>query len=257
MADFCMTRRQVLIAAGALAATGALGLAGCDGGGIEGKTLYFFSTYTGGGLGIEDGDESTFTFNEGDTWHFAGYREMSGTWVEEGEDIVLTVSGGGGTTYTLLMLDGEDGYALSGAEDLGERYYLREDDAWDWHDEFVSGMPERVAGLLESGEWSIPTAGLSSIEQPTLSFSGGEAAYTKGGYAESGRDVGPGEGTWEASDHSGAYEVEIEKLSASTNGKPTYRGVLSVGGEAVDFELALSDDSMTLTLSYNYFVSER
>ena len=102
-----ITRRDLVLGAGSLAAIGLLGLAGCEGtdpkGGtdakestdLRGKRLYFKSTYRYASNGLKDGDLCTFTFDDDDdSWHYAGPNEYGGTWTMEGENVILALATG-------------------------------------------------------------------------------------------------------------------------------------------------------------------
>lgn len=236
-----LSRRQLIAGAGSLAALGLMGLTGCGDNGVKGKTLYSVSFYEGGKLGVEQGEASTIAFDDADGWHFTGTTQMSGTWMQDGDDIVLTSSKG--STMTLVKLDEGDGYEMTGIDDLGERYYLDEQAAQSYCDERINGLPDEVRGLLEGRGWEANEYGGQTVKE-TLSFGDGEIAYTSGEYPTEGIYAGaaPDENSWEASDHSGACEVTVEDLEATTSANPSlkYSGTLTVEGQLVEYELGNS-----------------
>jgi len=257
-----ITRRDLVLGAGSLAAIGLLGLAGCEGtdpkGGtdakestdLRGKRLYFKSTYRYASNGLKDGDLCTFTFDDDDdSWHYAGPNEYGGTWTMEGENVILALATG--PAMTLERLEDGDGYSLLGYEDVGVRYYLSEDDAQAWHDEFVGEAPERVAGYLESVTWGIPLGGSTATTKPTIAFSDGSITFPKGVWVHT--YGAPSADSWTSADHSGEYAVSIDTILVPSGyadtTAPLYQGTITVSGESTDFDLWVEKDTFQLLLA--------
>lgn len=261
---FTMTRRQLVGGAAAVALLGLTGLTGCGGGGggLSGKTLYAFPTTFGEGqTGVDEGGESTITFDDGETWHYAGslwdyVDEMSGTWAEEGEDVVLTPSEAYGA-ITLRRLDGEDGYSVASKEDLGVRFYQSEDDARAYAEQSIEGAADRVREILESSEWGSGYRGITPTRAPEVEFADGGITYKRGEFPGTMVLRGPDEGDWEAGDHSGACDISVASLSDVGSGVsvPQYKGTISVGGEQVDFVLTLKDQAQLDIGQWSPFVA--
>ena len=89
-----LSRRQLIVSTGSLAALGLMGLTGCGDNGVQGKTLYSVSFYEGGYLGVEQAEAYTIAIHDADGWHITGTTQMSGTWMQDGDYIVLTSSKG-------------------------------------------------------------------------------------------------------------------------------------------------------------------
>lgn len=226
-------------------------LAGCQSQsqGIEGRTLYSVATW-GNRNGIEAGDVFTISFgSDGNSWHSVNPKyEDSGTWKTDGGSIVLTPSEGSAKT---LVPEGDGGaYSLQGEEAFGTAYFPSEEEARSHAEEFASAMPDAVAGILESTEWDA-LSDIGRTAKEAVSFGDGEASFAKASFDPAATMVErPEEGDWAASDHSGAYSVEVESLER--NGfdadTATYSGALSIGGAATAFELRLSGGSARLTV---------
>lgn len=243
-----MTRRMVTAA---LCCLMAAGLAGCGANSVAGKTLYSVSAWSG--AREAPGDVVRIVFDEGDGYHYTdASREDTGTWKDEDGDIVLTSSALGGVTTLDRRDDGS--YGVAGEDDaFGTRYFLSEDDAQAYTDEFVSGAPGRVAKLLESAAFSGGDGGWKSQTRPEeIRFSDGEVTYTKGEYTQDGYffHQGPDDGDWLASDHSGRYEVTVDKMMRDgiSGDVPMYWGTLTVGGETTDYKLTMDDSGVQLVI---------
>lgn len=147
-----VSRRGFLGAVGLMSIAGLSGLSGCGPTGVKGKTLYYISVCDNVALGKMTnnklGSETTITFDDGDGWHYAGSFESSGTWRQEDENIVLSSSELG--TLTLKKADDADAYIPSGDEEYGERYFLSEDDAKKYYEDYTGKAVARVKELLES-----------------------------------------------------------------------------------------------------------
>ena len=173
------------------------------------------------------------TFTDGETCNYVGDQELSGTWSQDDDAVVIALPGY--ESMTLKRVEGEDAYVQSGWEDLGERYYPTEEEAVEYRDEFLSGSGERVGKLLESTEWRLEADGNVRKADEAISFKGGKVEFEKGEYDESARfNKVPDESKWVARDHSGECAVEVESFTASRSGSsmvPLYTGTLTVGGE--------------------------
>lgn len=225
----------------------AAGLAGCGADSVAGKTLYSVSAWSG--ARETPGDVVRIVFDEGDGYHYTdASREDTGTWKDEDGDVVLTSSTFGCVTTLDRRDDGS--YGVAGEDDaFGTRYFPSEDDAQAYTDEFVSGAPGRVAKALESASFSGGTGMWESQTRPEeIRFSDGEATYTKGEYSKT-NGAGDtylfqqGPDGWLASDHSGRYEVTVDKMMRGgiSGDVPTYWGTLTVGGETTDYKLTMAD----------------
>lgn len=245
-----VTRRAFVAAV--LSCITAGSLAGCAESGLVGKTLYSVSAW-GGAVG-DSGEVTTITFDDESWYHYAPANanyEDTGKWKDEDGDIVLTSSTGNGVTTLIRADDGS--YGISGENDaLGIRYFLSKDDAQAYTHKFIEDAPERVAQILESSDFT-ETGSLwsSATEKEGVSFDGGEAVFTKGEYSET-DDMGnrylfkqgPSEDKWTASDHSGSYEVTVDKMVCDglSNDIATYTGTLSIGGDATDYKLTIDGE---------------
>lgn len=240
--------RKNMVALGlvaALALTPMVALSGCAASDdVHGQTLYSVSAWDGTSYDV--GDTATITFAEdSDSWHYVptddGY-ETTGTWVDEDGDIVLTSNLLG--TTTLERSDDGSYYTALGDEELfGTRYYRSEEAAREYHDEYVAAAPDRVREVLESNDLS--TSGtVSTLTPETVSFADGSATFTRGEYEQEGYLFvqGPAEGSWTASDHSGDYSVTVDAMRRTNMGNDAeYSGTLTIGGDAVDYSLTLTE----------------
>lgn len=190
------------------------------------------------------------TFTDGETCNYVGDQELSGTWSQDDDAVVIALPGY--ESMTLKRVEGEDAYVQSGWEDLGERYYPTEEEAVEYRDEFLSGSGERVGKLLESTEWRLEADGNVRKADEAISFKGGKVEFEKGEYDESARfNKVPDESKWVARDHSGECAVEVESFTASRSGSsmvPLYTGTLTVGGESVPFTLQVYENGPSITL---------
>lgn len=240
-----ISRRGFFGGAASVALAGLMALTGCEGGtgGLEGKTLYCAPAWSSGKI-------QSVTFTDGENCNYAGDQELSGTWSQDDEAIVIALPGY--ESMTLKRVEGEDAYVQSGWEDLGERYYPTEEEAVEYRDEFLSGSGERVGTLLESTEWCLEADGNVRKADEAISFKDGKAEFEKGEYDESARfNKVPDEGKWVARDHSGECAVEVESFTASRSGSsmvPLYTGTLTVGGESVPFTLQIYENGPSITL---------
>lgn len=225
-----------------VAVTLALGaLCGCQGSGVRGQTLYSVSAWDG--MGVSAGDVSTITFGKDDDsfHHVSEDGEVTGTWADEGGDVVLTSTLG--SVETLEWLDDGSGYEVLGDEKLfGTHFYPSEEEAETYSDGYVSDAPQRVRGMLESAEFVAVSGGDRRTKDETISFADGTATFTKGEYEQEGYlfHAGPAEGMWSASDHSGKYEVTVDDMIRSdATDSAQYKGTLTIDGESVDYKLTV------------------
>lgn len=236
-------------------------LVGCAAGGVSGKTLYFVSPdYK------YDGDIRTIVFDDTDGWHYVnGSKELSGTWSEEGDNIVLKYSNGLGT-LTLEKVDGQNAYQPLGKDYRSERYFLSEQDAQAWHDEYIATAPERVTAILESAAWDTSelfwlSDGAASDRvavSPNIAFEGGNVTYANVVIDEntlwsSHRTLS--EGSWVASNHVGPYTIAIDEVYESDSFTYSYNsayvGTIDTDDGTVDFRLEVGASSVGLRLD-NY-----
>lgn len=247
-----LTRRQLLAGTGILLLGTALPLGGCAGaGGVKGKTLYFVSTYTESG--VPAGTEQTITFDNSDGWHaVVGKKEQTGTWTQEGDNIVLSTASG--TSKTLRKLEGQNAYELSGYEEAGERYFFTHDEAQAWYEEYQAQAVEHVKQVLEGNSWTCSRKVSDSSVPETVSFANGNITYTTCKL-----DVddfvlnyyrGYGDSSWCATNHDGAYDLTVE-VFRGTNGLK-YSGDLSVGDAKAYFLLVKEGNGTTLYLGSYY-----
>lgn len=232
-----------------LAIVAILVLAGCQDSGVKGKTFYNFAA--------DDGDETVLVFDDSDGWHMSnGSKEAVGTWQEEDGNIVLIYSGTAAGTLTKTE-DGKGWVFVDDAEyDAG--YYEDEDAARQATDDLVATFPDRVKDLLESATWTDSKNEKSKVTSEIISFDSGEASYTAGVY-DQGTYIfkqGPSDGDWTASDHSGAYEVTVDKFSKGSSGFSSlnYQGTLTIDGQEVTYKLVPGESSSTLTIGDTYTV---
>lgn len=260
--EFMMTRRQLVGGAAAVALLGLTGLTGCDGGGLSGKALYAFSTsFNEKQPDVDEGSKSTFTFNDDKNWSYTGsiwdyVDEMSGTWAQEGDAIVLT-SSGAYNTITLQKVVDQDSYTVLGMEDAGIRFFFDEDAALEYVKQYISDSQELVCGILESNDWESPENAWTQVKAPEISFSDRELDYVKGEYTET-VPANPMTADWESKDHSGEYELMITSLlGVGPNDVPVYGGMLSMDGEQLTFTLRMSNalGKKELTVGRETFMS--
>lgn len=252
-----VTRRAFVAAV--LSCITAGSLAGCAESGLVGKTLYSVSAW-GGAVG-DSGEVTTITFDDENWYHYAPANanyEDTGKWKDEDGDIVLTSSTGNGVTTLIRADDGS--YGISGENDaLGIRYFLSKDDAQAYTHKFIEDAPERVAQILESSDFTETGSNWASVTTPeTISFLDGEAAFTKGAYSTTDEmggaylfHQGPSDGQWTASDHSGGYDVTVDKMvcDGPSDDIATYTGKLTVSGDTTDYRLTINGDGkVTLTI---------
>lgn len=242
---FTMRKRMTtlgLVAVLALAAV--LVLAGCQSDDIHGKTLYSVSIWDGTSYHL--GNTATITFGETDeSWHYVptgdGY-EATGTWTKEDGNLVLTSSILG--TTTLARSDDGSYYSVQGTEELfGSRYYLSEEQAQSYSNEYAASVTGRVREILESTAFTVNSSNSQTVEE-TIAFADGSANFTKGEYAQEGYLFlqGPAEGSWTASDHTGDYSVTVDTMRRTNMGSDAeYTGTLTIGSDAVEYKLALTD----------------
>lgn len=244
-----VTRRAFVAAV--LSCITAGSLAGCAESGLAGKTLYSVSAWDG--VGGNAGEVDTITFDDGDWYHYAPANasyEDTGKWKDEDGDIVLTSSTWSGVTTLVREDDGS--YSISGDNDaLGIRFFLSEDDARTYTKKFVGAAPERVAQTLESSDFTETSSPwVSATTKEAVSFHDGEAVFTKGVYSRDNElgtylfKQGPSEDEWTASDHSGGYEVTVDKMlrDGISNDIAAYTGTLTVGGDAIDYKLTIDGE---------------
>lgn len=229
----------------ALALMSVLVLAGCQSGDVHGKTLYSVSAWSGTSYHL--GNTATITFGESDdSWHYVptdGGYETTGTWTEENGNLVLTSSVLG--TTTLVRSDDGSYYSVQGSEELfGSRYYLSEEQAQAYCEDYKSDAAERVQEVLESTMLAVSSSSSSRVSDETISFANGSASFTKGEYEQDGYLFiqGPAEGSWTAGDHSGNCAITVETMRRTNMGSDAeYTGTLTVGGDDVDYTLTLND----------------
>ena len=233
----------------ALALAFAVALGGCAGDELQGKTLYSVSAWNGN---ITDsGDVTTIAFDEGDGYRYtpgdARYAE-TGTWVNEGSNIVLTSSLG---RVTVLEPTSNGSYQVS-EDSFGTRYFLSEQDAKKYCDEQTEEAAGDVLSILEAttfkdsyGSGTVGNDAASRTVPESIHFEDGEATFTKGEYSQEGFIFrqGPSEVEWIASDHSGAVEVTVDEMIRNGSGGdsdwPSYTGLLTIDGDSVEYELEL------------------
>lgn len=234
------------------------GLTGCGNESLAGKTLYSVSAWDGSPT--DAGEVTTITFDDSDGYHYApadSRYEETGTWKDEDGDIVLTSSTYGDVRTLRKMDDG--GYLdTSLNEEFGERYYTSEDDAQAYTDGFIEDAPQRVAKLLESSDFTETGSNWAYVATPeTISFADGKVTFTKGVYKTTnnngesfGNKTGPDDDEWAASDHTGDYEVTVDKMVRDTsNGssyRPRYEGTITIDGQALTYRLLLNSNGTFL-----------
>lgn len=251
-----VSRRGFLGAIGLLPLMGLGGLSGCGKTGVKGKTLYYISVCNNVALGKMTknaiGSETTIVFDNDDGWHYAGSFESSGTWTQEDDNIVLNSSELG--TLTLKKVDDEDAYIPSGDEEYGERYFLSEDDAKKYYEDYTGKAVARVKELLESQEWERSNRPESMASPEEINFDSGKIAFKKASYNQKGYLFiqGPSDDEWAASDHLGKYSLTVKDQRAKdTDSTPrplVYKGELTVDGATVAYTLEKRNDSLVLKL---------
>lgn len=156
-----------------------------------------------------------------------------------------------------MWMAGEDGYSVAGKEDLGVRFYRSEDDARAYAEQSIEGTADRVREILESSEWGSGYRGITPTRAPEVEFADGGIAYRRGEFPGTMVLRGPADGDWEAGDHSGACDISVASLSDVGSGVsvPQYKGIISVGGERVDFVLTLKDQAQLDIGQWSPFVA--
>ncbi len=252
-----ISRRRFVALAGSAAAFGATAaLSGCGNQGMKGKTLYCRSVMKGMMLGLRTGDDigsiGTITFTSDEDWHFSGKKDLSGTYIMDGSDIVLSDSLG--TSLTLRKADDGDWYTESEAEKDFQRWYLDEDSASSYYDERIAQIPSWLSGELDGTKWEHEESSERN-QFVTLKFSGKKIDYV---VSDELKNPTEDEGTfwlfgrpsyegWVYTDHSGNYKLTFEENSVALNGsRRNYYGKLKTGGETVDYELVYDADDGTL-----------
>lgn len=259
--------RRALIAAACCVAIG--GLAACGNSSLAGKTLYSVSAWDGSDSG-DSGEVTTITFDDTDGYHYTpakSGREDTGTWKDEDGNIVLTSATFGGVT---TLVHGDDGsYGISGENSsISTRYFFSQDDAQAYADEFIASAPERVVQALESSDFTESNSQwTSATTKETISFANGEAVFTKGAYSTTNEmggtylfKQGPSEDDWTGNDHSGSYEVTVEKMTCDgfSNNIAAYTGTLTVGDDATEYKLTIDDEgNMELALEQLTFSTNK
>lgn len=243
--------RRALVTAACCAAIG--GLAACGNSSLAGKTLYSVSAWDSSNSG-DSGEVTTITFDDADGYHYApakSGREDTGTWKDEDGNIVLTSDTFGGVTTLDRKDDGS--YGISGENSsISTRYFFSQDDAQAYADEFTASAPKRVVQTLESSDFTeSKSQWTSATTKETISFDNGEVVFTKGMYSTTNEmggtylfKQGPSKDSWTGNDHSGSYEVTVEKMKCDgfSNNIAAYTGTLTVGDDATEYKLTIDDE---------------
>lgn len=157
-------------------------------------------------------------------------------------------------SLTLKKADDADAYIPSGDEEYGERYFLSEDDAKKYYEDYTGKAVARVKELLESQEWERSNRPESMASPEEINFDSGKIAFKKASYNQKGYlfTQGPSDDEWAASDHSGKYSLTVKDQRAKdTDSTPrplVYKGELTADGASVAYTLEKRNDSLVLKL---------
>ena len=157
-------------------------------------------------------------------------------------------------TLTLKKADDADAYIPSGDEEYGERYFLSEDDAKKYYEDYTGKAVALVKELLESQEWERSNRPESMASPEEINFDSGKIAFKKASYNQKGYlfTQGPSDDEWAASDHSGKYSLTVKDQRAKdTDSTPrplVYKGELTADGASVAYTLEKRNDSLVLKL---------
>ncbi len=241
-----LSRRSIVALAGSTA-LGLVGLSGCETGslmppaGMQGKTLYAKLITNQRVLGEvtdnDDGDIVTITFNSDSAWHLSGKTEWTGTYILEGENIVMSVDTYG---YTQTLEKAEDGsnYTEMGKEYYWLRWFENQKDAEEYYEARVAYIPEYLQEALDGTKWSHKLDGSVA----TLTFNGNQLEWSVTDEDKNVRRIFESDDHWPYEDHSGEYKLVHERKLFDTS----YIGQVIYADRTFDYRIGVYSNSIKM-----------